>query len=373
MLVEIGVFLISIVLLVVAFFKWKFNYWKSLGVPYAEPHFPFGNIQGLKKKVHSVDHFQQFYRDFKSRSTFGFGGIYFYTNPVIIPTDLEFLKCVFVKDFQYFHDRGLYYNKKDDPLSCHLSALDGLQWKILREKLSPTFTSGKMKLMFPILLEVAERLKGVLDNEIKNDRKVEIKTILMRYTTDIIGSCAFGLECNSLKDPNVEFLQVAIGIQKKGTRFTFLERLLMVNFPNFARFLKIKAMPKELSDFFFKVVTDVIEFREKNSYQRNDFMNLLIQLKNQGTIEDDFGVKSKIGKLTLGEIAAQCFIFFLGGFETSSSTMNFCLYELAVNPEIQEKARDNIMEVLKKYDGQITYDALSEMDYLENCIYGEIL
>lgn len=59
--------------------------------------------------------FSKFYYDLKGKGKFG--GIYFFTNPVAFVTDLDFLKNVLIKDFQYFQDRGMYYNEKDDPLS----------------------------------------------------------------------------------------------------------------------------------------------------------------------------------------------------------------------------------------------------------------
>ncbi|XP_047005153.1 cytochrome P450 6k1-like [Schistocerca americana] len=60
---------------------------------------------------------------------------------------------------------------------------------------------------------------------------------------------------------------------------------------------------------------------------------------------------------------------FLGaGFETSSSTLSFCLYELARNVELQEEVRQHVRQVLRKHGGQPTYEALNEMTDLTNVV-----
>lgn len=69
-------------------------------------------------------------------------------------------------------------------------------------------------------------------------------------------------------------------------------------------------------------------------------------------------------------MAAQTWVFYAAGFETSSSAMSFCLYELAKNPDIQEKVQMEIDEITKKHDGEITYTSVGEMKYLEACIDG---
>lgn len=71
------------------------------------------------------------------------------------------------------------------------------------------------------------------------------------------------------------------------------------------------------------------------------------------------------------QIAAQVFVFFIAGFETSSTTASFALYELALNPDIQDTLRQDIDEVLEKHDGKVTYEALGEMTYLTQCIEGK--
>jgi len=63
---------------------------------------------------------------------------------------------------------------------------------------------------------------------------------------------------------------------------------------------------------------------------------------------------------------------FLGaGFETSGSTLHFALYEIALHPDIQNRLRAEIMLVLNKHNGQLTYDGLQEMAYLDMVVSGE--
>lgn len=76
-------------------------------------------------------------------------------------------------------------------------------------------------------------------------------------------------------------------------------------------------------------------------------------------------------KITFEQAAAQAFVFFAGGFETSSTLMQFALYELSLQPEIQEKTRAEIKNIIKKHEGKITYEAVYEMHYLGRVIDGK--
>jgi cytochrome P450 family 6 len=66
----------------------------------------------------------------------------------------------------------------------------------------------------------------------------------------------------------------------------------------------------------------------------------------------------------------QAFQFLAAGFETSGSTLSYALYELALHPEIQNRLRAEIMQVLKRHNGEVTYDGLQEMAYLDMVVSG---
>nr|ADP22309.1 P450 monooxygenase [Bactrocera dorsalis] len=333
------------------------NYWAERGVVHDKPSLIYGNMRGVGRTQTLRDPFQNFYQKYKHVAPFG--GFYLSLRAAVVLFDLDLIRNVLVKDFANFVNRGNYYNVKDDPISGHVFNLDGASWRHMRAKLTPTFTSAKMKYMFPTVVAVAKEFVKVLEREATtlasdadaSKQGIEIRDLMARFTTDVIGGCAFGLECNSLNEPNTEFRVMGKKVfsQRRHGRFVFA---FAQAYPNLARKLGIKMTPNDVSTFFRKVVHDTVSYRERTGIQRNDFLNLLLELKKQEN------------GLSLDEIAAQSFVFFLAGLETSSSTMSFALYELALHPEIQDKARAEIESVLARYDGEITYEGVREMQYL---------
>lgn len=255
------------------------------------------------------------------------------------------------------------YSPKDDPLSNHLVVMESEPWKKLRTKLTPTFTSGKMKFMFPTVVEIGERFRNCLVEVVQQHDELEIKDLLARFSTDVIGTCAFGIECNSLKDPNAEFKRYGRAVFEK-PRHSLIFSAFLQTFKKLARKLHIKSIRDDVALFFMKVVRETVEYREKNKVQRNDFMDILIKLKNKDTTD-------KSEAITFNELAAQSYVFFLAGFETSSTMLTFCLYELALNPVIQEKARNVIREAYKKHNGCFTYEMLMNMPYIDQVLQGD--
>lgn len=69
-------------------------------------------------------------------------------------------------------------------------------------------------------------------------------------------------------------------------------------------------------------------------------------------------------------VAAQATQFFVAGYDTSASAIAHTLYELALNQDIQEKLRKEILFNIEEHYG-ITYEGLNKLKYLEMCIKGK--
>ncbi|XP_076271101.1 putative cytochrome P450 6a20 isoform X2 [Rhynchophorus ferrugineus] len=352
------IYIVFAVIALLYYVRYRQTYWKRRGLYQFKPEYFFGNA---RKELFGLGSIFLLFRDTYEKARAlkeKHFGIYFFWDPLYVPTDLNIIKHILIKDFQHFHGHGWFSHPKDR-LSMNLFAMEGEPWRVLRAKLTPTFTSGRMKMMFDTLVAKTEGLERIVEGSMARGKPVDIKETASRFTTDIIASCAFGIENDALGDDRNDFRRQG----RKMFKPNVIYMLLFNTLPSWILGpLGFKFAPKDLDKFFSETVLDTIEYREKYEVRRKDFMDLLLQLKNGS---DDGKQPPESQRITVDEIIAQCFVFFLAGFETSSTTITFALLELAFSQDIQEKLRNEILDVLERYDGLLSYDAMMEMTYLD--------
>ncbi|XP_065214600.1 cytochrome P450 6k1-like isoform X3 [Planococcus citri] len=375
--------LISSVLYLYWYLKKTYSFFEQHGIPYIKPTPLFGNMTDvilLRKSM--AEGFADLYKKLEPHR---FAGVFFGTKPMILIRDPDLIKDIWIKDFAYFSDRGWKIDQDLEPLSHHLFTMQNDDWRSLRIKLTNAFTTGKMKLMLPLVKACGEKLSEVID-QTQYDKFFDVKELSSRYTTDVIGNCAFGLQTNSLDDPNAEF--IIMGKKLLQFRLRSLFRMFEFEMPQrLKRLLKITFFDLKTQDFFGDIVYKAIDYREKNNVKRNDLLDLLITLKNDyifpkldNTVEKEKSSQQFVNqngsareiktdsKITNESLAAQAFIFYLAGFETSSTTLSYALMELSQNQHIQDKVRQEIIDVISASDGQLTYDGLKQMTYTDMVI-----
>lgn len=277
-------------------------------MPSLKASYFLGNLDGVGEKIHMATNLQIVYETFKDNHKYC--GFYMLPTPQLVLIDLDLIKNVLIKDFHHFTDRGIYFNEEDDPLSAHLFAIEGEKWKILRHKLSVTFTSGRMRMMYPIIEAYTKEMVDLVEGLSSSPMGIDIKNVCLRFTADVIGSCGFGVECNALRDESTEMLKMAefFDIKDPLTRINFF----FVNvFTDFSKKLRLKVTPKFITDYFLPMIRQTCEYREKSDLNRNDFLSLLMQIKKYGKLKDE--EMENVGSISFNELAAQAFIFFLAG------------------------------------------------------------
>lgn len=70
------------------------------------------------------------------------------------------------------------------------------------------------------------------------------------------------------------------------------------------------------------------------------------------------------------DITAQAMIFFFAGFDGVAGLMCFLSYELAINPDVQDKLRKEVISTFDECEGKLTYESLLNMKYMDMVVSG---
>jgi cytochrome P450 family 6 len=169
------IFVITAIFIALYFyFTRNYNFWQKLGIPYIKPTPFVGNLkEGVLLKTTTGEQLQRIYNEHSDKP---YVGIFSFDKPSLLICDLELVKNILVKDFRNFMDRTLSIEETFDPLlGKNLSMLNGQLWRHLRLKLTPVFTSRKIKMMFYLVdicgKELADCLEiATADGKLPQDR-----------------------------------------------------------------------------------------------------------------------------------------------------------------------------------------------------------
>ncbi|XP_050497940.1 cytochrome P450 9e2 isoform X1 [Diabrotica virgifera virgifera] len=353
-------------------------FWKERGVPQKDFFEAFSfSWFGLFYRMTFTENIISLYRGFPGSRYHGF---YQFNSPSLLIKDVDLIKQMVIKDFDYFNEHRVFAREDVDPMwAKNLFALTGSKWRNMRSTLSPSFTSSKMKGMFLLMKANAERFVNFYLSQNKDVFPVEMKEVSSRYSNDVIASTAFGFEVDSLAKPNNEFYVNGKSLTAFGSYRALFRFVFNIFLPSVAKLLNIRIIEESVGDFFTKIIEDSIKMREEKGIVRPDMIHLLLEAR-KGTSKadeqqttDDTGyaiveehLKSEVKTdITNDDIVAQALVFFFAGFDSSSNLMSFLGHELCANPDIQESLRDEVKETMENCNGKLTYEALVNMKYMD--------
>lgn len=362
--------LLGILIILTTVVYWLFrrqDFFKRLNIPYVKSWPLFGAFGGsITKRVLIYQNTYELYNapEVKNQPFFG---IFVFHKPGLMITEPELIKRILVKDFASFSNRYTASDDHDPIGNFNLLTVKNPLWRTLRSKISPFFSSGHLKTMYYLVDKIGTDLNRYIHDRLDENERVEldVRDLSALYSTDVIASCAYGVEANSLKNPDGEFRIAGRAIFERSLWRGF-ERTSLFMIPQLMKIFHFKTFSSFTTSFIQSTIAYVMSEREKNRVKRNDLIDTLLEIKETEATSGDGE------KLTMDMLMAQAAVFFSAGFETSSATQSFALYEIARNEEVQDRLRSEIRDMLVRSDGIITYDALmntTEMPYLHQVVH----
>ncbi|XP_041367294.1 cytochrome P450 3A14-like [Gigantopelta aegis] len=372
-LVNLPGWLVTCVLLVVTIYlyiTWTHSYFIRLGINGPNPGFwgilfEYGKKGAATLDVELVKKYGKVVGLFHARS------------PLLLIADPDMIKAITVKHFQSFTNRA-------NPLPMTremkraVSVSKDDHWKFIRSVLTPTFSSGKMRKMVPIVQDCLSKLVSNISEQQSKGDYLEMNSVFSNYTMDVVSTTLFGIDLDTQNNPDNEFVKHA----KKLMDMKVISPVAAIAFlfpftVKYMEALQLSTIPKNSFNFFWKLVCNTVSARKADPSQtRIDMLQLMLNTHKDHEMEEedfnndlDLDAWKKRG-LDDTEISANAVIFMLAGYDTTSSALSFSSYSLATNPDIQDKVIEEIDRVLGK--DIPTYDNVLKLTYLD-MFFSEVL
>nr|QTM97439.1 Cytochrome P450 [Sitophilus oryzae] len=334
------------------YLKKKFQYWQDRNVAFVAPNMILGNLYSLLSLKRSPGHWLM---DHYKRFGTNYFGLFAFTKPILVIKSPKIIKDILIKDFSYFDNRTATVSTHDKIMSNMLFTKQNPAWKKVRSKVTPLFSSGKLRLMFTPILAQAEHMVRNVRLLVSCQESIEIKEICTKYSTNVIAKCAFSVDARTFENDKAEFRE--IGRCLFDSRLENRLRFFAARFlPSLVKSFNIFLVRPTVSETLRNIFTTIFDVRKKSRKSKdNDLIDILLRIEDYHKDDKDFGAESLLGAAVN---------FFAAGFETVATTMAFVLYELCIAPEIQTKLRDEIASNVEKNRG-LVYENMNEMKYLD--------
>ncbi|XP_061773835.1 thromboxane-A synthase isoform X1 [Nerophis ophidion] len=318
-------------------------------------------------------------------------GYYLGRRAVVVVADPDMLRQVMVREFSSFPNR-MTTRFATKPMSDCLLFLRNEHWKRVRSILTPSFSAAKMKEMVPLIQTATTALMNNLEVYAGSGEAFDIHRCFGCFTMDVIASVAFATQVDSQNNPDDPFVRHA----QMFFSFSFFRPIMLffIAFPHITAPL-VGIIPnkrrRQMNEFFINSIQRIIRQREEQppEQRRRDFLQLMLDARSskEGASSEHFDTEShqhpstpspedslhptdsptrRPSKklITEDEIVGQALVFLLAGYETSSNTLGFTCYLLALHPECQHRVQEEVDDFFSRHEST-DYSNVQELKYLD--------
>lgn len=319
------------------YFHKKATFFQQSKIPYKKPWPIVGNLGPVLLKRMSYPQLldKLYYLNSKAK----YIGFFEFLTPVIIIRDPHIIKLTCIKNFDVFYNRrGLAEENQDPIIGKDIFSLKDEKWHQMRCLLSPSFSPGKFKMCYELITQKSQHL---LEHVLKEGTfAINMKKLFEKFVTDIMFAHAYGIETNCIEDKGDSFYVEEL----QGMNVEKLEKLkfLLLQYPLIWKILGMSFLSKRTKNFFQNIVLSGIANKGKEKNYSGNIIHMMMNAPD--TME----------KLTIEEMTAQAFFFFIASVHTTTETLTYLCYDLATHLEVQERLQEEIDSIRNKYKDNST-------------------
>lgn len=307
-------------------------------------------------------------------------GFFIGDTPMVVVKDLDMIQDIFITNAGNFQSRGrtLYIYEMDSLFKRYIILAKGSAWREIRSCMAQFFTASKLKAVMPSLMHAQQQFIDVLGEHADSGKEVDINSLCERFTFDVIGKAAFGIDTNVQRNPEYPLFRAALGVLPCLNAGLFYD--LGQNLYHWPWLLKF---PAKLIGMFYtnpfsgltKKATDVIQYRRKNpQVKQPDMAQILLDglaskenatEKNKGATVDS---TAPLPPETLNQLSSNCMTIFLGGYDTTRLAFTFWFYLMGKHQDVQEKMREEVLRAFAEEGESLSYQTLLALPYTNQVI-----
>ncbi|EAC1386355.1 cytochrome P450 [Campylobacter jejuni] len=264
--------------------------------------------------------------------------------------DTKEVKRMMVDEVREFPKSAFLHELLSPLLGESIFTTNGEVWKKQRELLRPSFEMTRINKVFNLM---SEAVADMMDRFSKypNHAVIEVDEAMTFITADVIFRTIMSSKLDEEKGKKI--LNAFVTFQEQSVH-TAMRR--MFRFPKWLSYVLGDRKRAKAGDVIRQVLSDIIKPRydTADNTEFEDILGSLLLVVDADTNK----------RFSFEEILDQVAMLFLAGHETTASSLTWTLYLLSLYPKEQEKAYEEITQVLQ--GGAIEISHLRQFKYLTN-------
>ncbi|EIM84927.1 cytochrome P450 [Stereum hirsutum FP-91666 SS1] len=294
-------------------------------------------------------------------------------------SDPKALHHILVKDRYIYDETDMFITSNSLVFGMGLLSTRGEHHRKQRKLLNPVFSIKHMRYMLPIFHGISHQLCDVFQKKIASGtQEIDVLDWMTRVALELVGQGGLGYSFESLDENSSnlygnamkDFVPTVASIQLIRQLLPWFSN---IGTPTFRRYiaqnLPFKRLNRlvELSDIMDETSNAILSAKRKalekgddavvhQVGEGRDIMSILMKANMEASEED---------RLPDSELTAQMSTLIFAAMDTTSNALSRIIHTLSENQDAQDKLRAELIKARKEADGDLDYDTLHELPYME--------